>query len=201
MSARKNVLGTDLCRGPRESSADRPTRDACDEAPAAVAEQCGEHTGDQDGQRIKVTEEALEAACALALEHLSAPDVLSLLNKYSTPVEAIGHITCLHDSFFICATSQGDVFVPKHLVPTAVEHFALCEGTSWILTMLPSLRRRTQWRAVTVAHNDEGWQSAGRVRKAPRSARLPWERCDKPHARTFAAPREKPVRSASGRCA
>lgn len=114
-------------------------------------------------------EQALAAACTFALESLNASEVLSLLRRHTEPVETIGHITSLHEEFFICSSCQGDVFVPKHLLPPTTDDLAVCEGTSWILTMLPSLRRRTQWRAVTAAQNNEGWQSAGRARKGPKS--------------------------------
>ena len=196
MSARQEDLRGDIGEGAPENSAGGTRRPTC---AAQGADQRGEDHEGGGGAHVRAVEQVLEAACALALQNLSAPEVLSLLTKSSSPVEAIGHITSLHDSFFICATSQGDVFVPKHLVPGAAEDFALCEGTSWILTMLPSVRRRTQWRAVAVVHNNEGWQSAGRARRAPKSARLPWGGCGKPPARTPAAPREWPARVASGR--
>ena len=102
----------------------------------------------------------LASAFAFASEVLTPEELEAICQKYILPLEVIGKVVMRKDDFFICSIPEGDVFVP-HSISESQTHSA----SSWILTVIPSERRRTQWQALSAKPNTDGWENA--QRRAP----------------------------------
>ena len=113
----------------------------------------------------------LESACVYASEAIGMQGLQLLLENLTKCQEAIGHIQRRSVSFVICSSSVGDIYVPSALVQSGEGEDE--EGTSWILSVVPSQRHKTQWRALSAVRNVDGWKTVENVRRpvAPKAGR------------------------------
>ena len=115
----------------------------------------------------------LKEACAYAASKIGDARVHDVLERHRATEEAIGYVTSRAATFAICTTAVGDAYVPVDVCPCFSDSMVSGEGTSWILQLMPSQRRKTSWRAVAAAANSDGWKCAQPARRAAGLRRHP----------------------------
>jgi len=125
----------------------------------------------------------LKEACAYAASKIGDARVHDILERHRATEEAIGYVTSRTASFAICTTAVGDAYVPVDVCPCFGDSMLSGEGTSWILQLMPSQRRKTSWRAVAARANSEGWKCVQPARRAQGQRRYPSKQEGSPPAR------------------
>jgi len=125
----------------------------------------------------------LKEACAYAASKIGDARVHDILERHRVTEEAIGYVTSRTATFAICTTAVGDAYVPVDVCSCFGDSMLSGEGTSWILHLMPSQRRKTSWRAVAATANSEGWKCVQPARRALGQRRYPSKQEGSPSGR------------------
>ena len=95
----------------------------------------------------------LQSATAYSTQQLGFEATRDLLAQKLQVREVVATVSQNAASHKICSSpGLGDIYVPEDVARSMQP-----EGASWLLTVISSQQRRTQWRALHASANVEGW--------------------------------------------